>query len=411
MNKLLKVLLIYLIILLCGVSCMFKGKLTDKERYLIRDVEKFNRDYGSKGVTIKNLKIGWEEEFVCNGLILKNSIIKNVELQRVELKNTYIEDSIIENVSIVEDSDLSNSTFKNVKFKNFKSFSTIDRNSLKGSKFINCEFINCEYSDIYLGNEYKNCKFNKIKEIKKVSYYNTVVTDSTFTNCELNSGYIDAKFENVTFKNSVVRVGFGLKRDSKNIQFINCLTDFGVEGKVEDILVQNSKPDDQARMGFNGDMKNIVIRDCPEISRFIFKKGVFSNVSIINCKAPVTEFYKVKLSNLLIKDSIVAHLKFDESDVSGDNRIENSIIWGNLYGKSKVRNLTITTCEFEDYVDVVYSELIRLRLINNTYKIQGNDSDYPGEVRHAVKGEKFIDSDKFPLKSIPYPEDSQYLSE
>ena len=82
---------ILILLVLCGVSCMFKGKLTDKEKNLIRDVEKFNRDYGSKGVTIKNRKIEWDENFICNGLLLRNSIIKNVELQNVELKNGRVE--------------------------------------------------------------------------------------------------------------------------------------------------------------------------------------------------------------------------------------------------------------------------------------------------------------------------------
>ncbi|MCL1911552.1 MAG: hypothetical protein FWG13_05055, partial [Leptospirales bacterium] len=55
---------------------------------------------------------------------------------------------------------------------------------------------------------------------------------------------------------------------------------------------------------------------------------------------------------------------------------------------------------FEDYADIVFSELIRFKLSNYTYE---------GEVRHAVKGEKFIDSDRFPLKSTPFPENSDYL--
>ena len=411
MNKFPRILLILLILeLLCGVSCMFKGKLTDKERDLLKNIEKFNRDYGSKGVTIKNREIDWDEKFVCNGLILKNSLIKNVELVMVDLRNTYIEDSVIENVSISEKSDLRGSTFKNVKFKNFKCINNYALPSrLRNSIFIDCEFINCEYSYVTLGKEYRNCKFTKIKEIEEVSYYDTIVTDSIFTNCELNSGYGDARFENVIFKDGIVRGAFSLRNGkSKNIQFINCLTRFGISGNIENILIQNSKPNDDAEIGFEGDMKNIIIKDCPEISRFIFKKGVFNNVSIINCKYPVTGFYNVKLSNLLIKDSIVQHFKFEESDVSGENRVENSEIWGNFYDESKVRNLTIANCKFKFYVNIALSELIRLRLVNNIYESQAKDHPrYPGEVRYAVVGERFIDSDKFPLESTPFPEHIQ----
>ena len=406
MNKLPRILFIILILeLLCGVSCIFKGKLTDKERNLLKDVEKFNRDYGSKGVTIKNRKIKWEDQFVCNGLILKNSIIKNVELVNVDLENTYIEDSIIENVSISEDSDLSNSTFKNVKFKNFKSINKNKRSYFRDSIFIDCEFINCEYSDVSLGKEYRNCKFNKVKEIEDVYYYDTVATDCTFTNCKLeDSSYSDGRFENVIFKDSVVRSGFDLKY-GKNIQFINCIADFGMtatdNGKIEDVLVQNAKLDEEANVRFFGNMCNIEIRDCPKMIRLWFMKGSFNNISIINCKYPVTVFDKIKLSNLLIRNSIVQHLRFDEADVSGDNRIENSEICGNVYSISNIRNLTITDCKFKDYIDIVFSELIRLRLINNVYEI--NDGKY------GIKELKYTDSDKFPLNSIPFPDDDPYV--
>ena len=408
MNKLLRVLLILLIFeLLCGVSCMYKGKLADRERSLIKDVEKFNRDYGSKGVTIKNLKIGWEEEFVCNGLILKNSVIKNVELQYVKLKNMYIENSTIENVSVIEQSDLSGSIFKNVKFKNFKSINHYAAPSdLDDSIFIDCEFINCEYSYVTLGKEYRNCKFYKVKEIEEVSYYDTVVTDCTYTNCKLeDSSYSEGRFENIIFKDSVVRSGFDLKH-GKNIQFINCVADFAINaknGKVEDILVENSKPVGRPKMGFAGNVNNIVIRDCPIIARVVFYKGSFNNISIVNCKAPVTQFQKVNLSNLLIKNSIVQHLKFDEADVSGDNRIENTEIWGVFYGRSKIKDLTIEDCIFDKYVYIAFSELIRLRLINDIYKIDAKD--------HAVIGEKYVDSDIFPLKSVPFPESEDYVKD
>ena len=304
-------------------------------------------------------------------------------------------------MSISEKSDLRGSTFKNVKFKNFKSISNYDMPSdLEDSIFIDCEFINCEYSYVTLGKEYRNCKFTKIKEIEEVSYFDTVVTDSTFTNCELNSGYGNARFENVIFKDGIVRGAFSLRNGkSKNIQFINCLTNFGISGNIENILIQSSKPND-AGIGFEGDMTNIIIKNCSKISRFIYKKGVFSNVSIINCKAPVTEFYNVKLSNLLIKDSTVAHLRFEESDVGGENRVENTVIWGNFYDESKVRNLTITNCKFEDYVYIVLSELIRLRLINNEYK-EG--------IGHAIRNGKYTDSDKFPLEFTPFPGNVKYL--
>ena len=194
----------------------------------------------------------------------------------------------------------------------------------------------------------------------------------------------------------------------KNIQFINCLPNFRIYGGGEDILVQNPKPDDESSIVFNGGMKNIVIRDCQNINEFIFKNGAFSNVSMINCKHPIVEFENVNLNNLLIKNSTVAHLTFDKSDVGGDNRIEDSTIWGNFYGKSKVRDLTIVNCTFEDYVDIVVSELIRLRLVNNTYKIQ-ESGEYEGEVRHRIKEAKYTDSDKFPLKSTPFPEDTAYI--
>ena len=405
-NRLPGILFVLIILeLLCGVSFMPKRNLTDKERNLLKDVEKFNRDYGSKGVVIKNIKIDWMEPLVCNGLILKNSLIKNVELQRVDLRNTYIENSKIENVSISQKSDLRGSTFKNVRFKKFK----IDDSDLEDSIFIDCEFIDCEYSFVTLGKEYRNCKFNKVKEIKGVDYFRTVITDSAFTNSKIKSAHYDTKLENVIFKNSTVESGFELE-DSKNIQFINCLTNFSMSGKAENILVQNSKPDDQADIIFGGDMKNIVIKDCPLIAELEFWKGTFNNISIINCKDPTVRFYKINLSNLLIIGSLVQHLKFEESDVSGDNRIENSIIWGNFYGKSKIRNLTITNCEFEDYVDIVLSEFVSLRLNNNIYKSQAAEHPmYPGEIRHAIRGEKYIDSDKFPLKSIPFPEDNYYL--
>ena len=62
--------------------------------------------------------------------------------------------------------------------------------------------------------------------------------------------------------------------------------------------------------------------------------------------------------------------------------------------------MTIANCEFEDYIDIVLSELIQLKLSNNTYK---------GEVRHAIHGEKYIDSDKFLLRSIPFPKDHYYI--
>ncbi|MCL1910960.1 MAG: hypothetical protein FWG13_02000, partial [Leptospirales bacterium] len=391
---------LFLIAALFAVSC-YKGKLTDKEKQQLKDVEAFNRDYGSKGVTIKNLKIGWEENFVCNGLILKNSVIKNVELQDVKLKNMYIENSTIENVSVTWGSDLSGSTFKNVRFKNFKSINHYATPSdLDDSIFIDCEFINCEYSDVTLGKEYRNCRFNKIKEIGSVSYYKTVVIDCTYTNCKLKSAYHNAKFENVIFKDSVVKIACDLEY-GKNIQFANCSTSLAIRGKAEDILVQDSILDGGVNMGFSyGDMKNIVIRDCLEISHLGFFEGAFDNISIINCKNPIVRFSHGNFSNILIKDSTVAHLKFDETDVSGDNRIENCVIWGNFYGQSKVRDLTITDCVFEDYADIVFSELIRFKLSNNTYE---------GEVRHAVKGERFIDSDRFPLKSTPFPENSDYL--
>ena len=399
-NKLLKLSLFLVIIELLFGSCgIYKTGLRDSERNLLRDVEKFNRDYGSKGVTLKNRKIEWIERFVCNGLILKNSLIKNVELQKVDLKNTYIENSRIENVYIREMSDLSGSTFKNVRFKNLK----IEGSDLSDSIFIDCEFINCEYIYAYLGKEYRNCKFNKIKE-EEVTYRDIVVTDSIFTNCKIiTAKYSNGKFENVIFKNSEVRGAFGLrgKEGSKNIQFLNCITGFGMFGNIEDILIQNSKPVNDADLSFEGDMKNIIIRDFPKaVYGFYFGKGTFSNISIINCKYPCTKFYKVNLSNLLIKDSGVQHLKFEESDVSGDNKIDNSEIWGIFFGDSKVKDLKIENCEFEDYVQIVFSELIRLRLSNNTYK---------GDVEYAIKGEMYIDSDKFLLKSTPFPEDSRYL--
>ncbi|MCL1833301.1 MAG: hypothetical protein FWG49_02245 [Leptospirales bacterium] len=385
---------------------MYKRRLTDKERDLIKDVQKFNRDYGSKGVTIKNRKIGWEDRFGCNGLILKNSVIKNVELQYVELKNMYIENSTIENVSVIEKSDLSGSTFRNVKFKNFKSINDLP-SDLSDSIFIDCEFINCEYSDVYLGKEYRNCKFYKVKEIEDVNYYNTIVTDCTYTNCTKRSSYSDGRFENVIFKNSVVSSGFTLEY-GKNIQFINCLTDFALDaedGKIEDILVQNSQRDEKAKaeMVFTGNINNIIIRDCPLIVHVVFYEGSFNNISIINSKSPVVKFNNINLSNLLIKNTLVFHLTFDKANVSGDNRIENSDIRGNFYGRSKIRNLTITDCTFRKYVDIVFSELIGLRLVNNVYEID--------DAEHAVKDAKYIDSDKFPLKSIPFPENNPYIEE
>ena len=193
----------------------------------------------------------------------------------------------------------------------------------KDSIFIDCEFINCEYAYVTLGKEYRNCKFNKIKEIEEVSYYDTVVIDSTYMNCKLKSVYYRAKFESVIFKNSTVRLGLGLKNGkSKNIQFVNCLTRFTITGMVEDILVHNSKPDVDARIGFQGgDMKNIMIKDCPLMARFIFSTGTFNNISIINCKDPITRFSRLNLVNLFIKDSVVQHLAFDKSDVNGNNRI------------------------------------------------------------------------------------------
>ena len=403
----LPVLLLVLIIfgLLCNLSCIKTG-LIGFEKNLLKDVEKFNKNYGSKGVTIKNRKIKWTEEFECNGLILKNSLIKNVELQKVDLRNLYVENSRIEYVYTTERSDLRDSTFKNVKFKNLK----IHLSDLEGSIFIDCEFINCEYSDVYLGKEYRNCKFNKIKE-EDVEYYDTVVTDSIFTGCKINSIYYDARFENVTFKNSTItETGFNLE-ESNNIQFIKCFTGFSITGKVEDILIQNSKPVGQAQTFFKGDMKNVSIKDCSHsnATTLEFDGGIFSNISIINCKYPAVGFYKANLSNLLISSSAVQHLTFGESDVSGYNKIENSTIFGNVYSKSKIRDLTITNCKFKYYVDIVLSELIRLKLNNNIYETELEYHRYLGEVRHAVKGEKYIDSDKFPLKATPFPENSPYL--
>ena len=413
-NRLPALLLVLIVFgLLCNLSCIKTG-LRGFEKNLLNDVEKFNRDYGSKGVTIKNRKIEWTEGFVCSDLILKNSLIKNVELQMVDIRNLYVENSIIENVSISVKSNLSGSVFKNVKFKNFKSVNNYDMPSkLRDSIFIDCEFINCEYAYVTIGKEYRNCKFNKIKE-ENVSYYDTVVTDSIFTNCKINSIYYDARFENVIFKNStIIESGFHLK-EGENIQFIKCFTDFSVTGKVEDILIQNSKPDEQAQMLFRGDMKNIVVKDCfrPHATVFEFNEGTFSNISIINCKAPVVRFFKANLRNLLIIDSIVQQLTFAKSDVSGYNKMENSEIRGNLYRDSKIRDLAITNCRFKFYVDILFSELTRLKLNNNIYESQTSEHRrYPGEVRHAVKGEKYIDSDKFPLKATHFPENSPYLRE
>jgi len=169
-------------------------------------------------------------------------------------------------------------------------------------------------------------------------------------------------------------------KDSKNIQFINSLIDFDISGKVDGILVQDSKPD-------RGNWYRIKMK---------FMEGTFSNVSIINSKDISAQFYKVNLSNLLIKDSAVYGLKFEVSDISGDNRIENSKISSTLYGKTKVRNLTITNCRFEYYIGVILSEFIGLKLNNNTYE---------SAIEYGVWNEKYTDSDKFPLKSTVIPED------
>ena len=365
-NKLFSVILMFLIAeLLCGVSCIKSG-LKEDERNLIKDVEKFNREYGSKGVTIKNRKIDWDERLRCKGLILKNSLIKNIELRAVDLSNMYMENSRVEDVFLRGLADLSGSTFKNVKFKNIKFEKKImgwdNINRLEDSIFIDCEFKNGDFdSDVRLGKEYINCKFKKCK-----------IYD------------YKGRFENVTFEDCVISSEFGLK-DSKNVQFINCvLRYFRMSGKAEGILIQNPKVN---------------------FKSWNFKEGTFSNVSIINCDGypilPIIRFNKVNLNNLLIKHSKVSHLRFDEADVSGDNRIENSKIYGNFYGRSKVRNLTITDCIFEDYVNIVFSELIKLRLVNNIYNIE--------DEKHAVIGEKYIDSDRFPLKSTPFPEDNDYV--
>ena len=371
-------LLIFLLLeLLCGLSCTKSG-LKESERILIRDTERFNREYGSKGLTIKNKKIDWGERLRFKGLILKNSLIENVELQAVDLRNMYMENSTVENVFLRGMADLSGSTFKNVKFKNLKFrretfyFETINR--LNDSIFIDCEFVNCDFNDeIVLGKEYINCKFRK---------------------CDLKDNY-EGKFENVIFEKCFI--SFKLKmKDSKNVQFINCtFASFKISGKADDLLIQNAKT------------------DLEYSNRWRFEEGIFSNVTIIDvidCKEdPIINFNKINLNNLLIKNIIVSHLEVDEANITGDNKIEKSEIFGNFYGRSKIRNLTIKDCQFYFYVDVVFSELIGLKLINNTYKILGNDSSYPGEVRHAVIGEKFIDSDRFPLKSTPFPEDSYYV--
>jgi hypothetical protein len=119
----------------------------------------------------------------------------------------------------------------------------------------------------------------------------------------------------------------------------------------------------------------------------------------------------VKLSDLLIKDSLVYDLKFELSDINGDNRIEGTIIWGILYGKSKIRNLTIANCTFNNYINIALSEFTRLKLSNNTYTIQ-KSGEYEGKVRYRTIGDKYIDSDKFPseqLEPVPIPKDHWYL--
>jgi len=431
-NRLLNALLIILALeLLCGLACIKSG-LKEKERNLIQDTERFNKDYGSKGVTVKNKKLDWTIRLASHGLILKNSLIKNVELQTVDLRNIHIENSRIENVFIRDGSDFSGSTFKNVKFKNIrfkgrvKMYGDIDRykdNELKDSIFINCEFVNCEFEEVTFGKEYTNCKFINCRfnyitlgnmyrdcEFINCKFY-TITPGWEYINCKFIACEIrtrenhNGKFENVTFENSIVRTGFELK-DSKNVQFINCLmySRTWIGGKIENILIQNSEADiyfggkieniliqnSKADIYFGGNIKDIVIKDCPLIE-LMFNKGAFNNLSIINSKCLVTKFSNANLSNLLIKDSIVAHLRFYKSNISGNNKIENSEIWGNCYGKTKVRNLTIANCTFEYYVDIVLSDLYRLRLVNNVYK---------ENTQHAVRGEKYIDSDKFPLEPV-----------
>ena len=377
MKNISKLLLLFLLLeLLCGLSCTKSG-LKESERILIRDTERFNRDYGSKGVIIKNKKIDWGDRLRFKGLILKDSLIENVELRAVDLSNMYMENSAVENVFLKGMADLSGSTFKNVKFKNLKFENNIGDSSafnrLNDSTFIDCEFINCDFNyDVKLGKEYINCKFEK---------------------CKITKDY-EGKFENVIFEKCFISSELKMK-DSKNVQLINCVLGyFRISGKADGILIQNAKTDLEYSKEWH------------------FEEGTFSNVTIIDCKKdPIMEFNKVNLNNILIKNIIVSHFKFDETNMTGDNKIEKSEIFGNFYGRSKIRNLTIKDCQFYFYVDVAFSELIGLKLISNTYKILGNDSYYPGEVRHAVIGEKFIDSDRFPLKSTPFPEDSYYVQE
>ena len=372
-NKLPGALLILLALTpLCSVSCI-KSTLKEKERNLIQDVERFNRDYGSKGITVKNKNIDWRAGLRGDGLILKNSLIKNVNLQTVKLRNMYIENSKIENVTIRDWSDFSGSTFKNVKFKNIK-FRNDARKSyitLEDSMFIDCEFVNCEFEDdVILGKDYINCKFTNCKILNK-DY-------SIYKNKESKNIVFDGKIENVVFKNSIVRTILKLK-DSKNIQFINCPIRLDIKGKIDGILIQNSTPS----------------TEIPFLRKVEFFEGTFNNVSIIDCKKLPVKFYKANLNNLLIKDSTV-RLEFEISYISGNNKIENSKIIGNLYGKSKIRNLTITNCNFEDYINIVLSEFIGLRL---------NDNTYDDKIKHAVWNEKYTDSDKFPLESKVLPED------
>lgn len=369
------VLLILLTIaLLCDVSCAKSG-LRETERNLIQDVERFNRDYGSKGLTIKNKDIDWSDGLICDGLVLKNSLIKNVKLQTVKLRNMYIENSRVEDVSISEKSYLSGSTFKNVKFKNFKSINDNMRSYFSDSVFIDCEFVNCRFNRVDIGKEYRDCKFENCK-FEKVTF-GKVFINCKFTECKIKfvrDEYVRT-FENVIFKDTVIEEYLVLE-DCKNVQFINCLMmySFEISGKTDNILIQNLKGGDELR----------------------FEKGVFSNISIIDCKEITIEFLYANLDNLLIKDSKIFGLYFDHSNVGGENKIENSTIFWNEYGKTKIRDLTITNCRFMNHINLISSELIRLKLNNNTYK---------DGIKHNVWNEKYTDSDKFPLKSVTIPEE------
>jgi len=359
------------------------AELSDKEKQDLKDIEKFNAEIGQSGWHIEDKLI---EELDISGIVLNQSSLKKVEFNNVTGRESRFTNSELRNVKFFS-GDFSNSQFTDVRFVECE-FAGV---SFQQSTFDNCSFTDCRSVRAQLSDAAfrkctsSNCSddsgiFTRVEFINtrifKPDWHNTSLYHARFDSTEITDG----KLELVVFGNAdindlkisesnIVSSSFG-ESIIKKLLFEKCESksiSFG-KAKIQQLIILGCS-------GFNG--LNIVNSDCQLLT-------------IDDCEKMLEpKIYISRVDNLTLRNSNLAYLYCVESVFGPGGEINGCKISGANFQGAEMTGVTISDCEFSDYLVISNGAFRKLSLVGVTYtdgiEIDSQAVDYIESDRFAPK--------------------------